>query len=166
MQAGPGRVDVHRALLHGGEALGRHEPERVGRDRGVHGHDVGLGDEVVERVGGVLGERRRDAHGDLALGTGVDLRGASGARSCAARTALERDRQQTLGREPVEVIGGECAADPGLGGHLVPAHRVWPARDLVVDAAPSGVPERTQGLQRIHRSILSLTRIDKYPCRG
>ena len=103
----------------------------------------------------------RNADGDVALGTGVDLRGASRTRAGAARAALECDGEQAFGREPVEVIGGERAADPDLGGHLISAHRAGLARDVLVDAAPGGVPKRAQGLQRVHSTNLSLTNIDK-----
>ena len=55
---GPGGVDVDRAVLHARRtASAPIIPSGLGRDRGVHRHDVGLGEQVVERVGGVGGER-------------------------------------------------------------------------------------------------------------
>ncbi len=54
---GPGRVQVERAFPHAGELLGADEPVAVGGDGRVHRDHVGLGEQVVERVGGVGCER-------------------------------------------------------------------------------------------------------------
>ena len=52
VEGGPGRVQVDRARLHAGELVGADQADRVGRDHGVHRDDVGLGQQVVELVGG------------------------------------------------------------------------------------------------------------------
>ncbi len=64
VQLRPGGVDVHGAVLHGGELLGADHPRRLGCHRRVHRDDVGLGQQVVELVRGrrVVGIERDDLH--------------------------------------------------------------------------------------------------------
>ena len=65
VQAGASRVQVEGAVAHRRELIGPHHAERLGRRRGVHRHDVGLGQHRFERVVGRLGRvrvERDDVH--------------------------------------------------------------------------------------------------------
>jgi hypothetical protein len=66
---------------------------------------------------------RRDADGDLVIRAGIELRRPPCSRPRAAGAALVRDGEQALGREPVEVVGGERSADAGGGRRLFAADR-------------------------------------------
>ena len=66
MELRAGAVDVDRVLLHRRELRRADEALGLGGDRRVHRDDVGLGEQVVERVGGVGRVRvvRDDAHAE------------------------------------------------------------------------------------------------------
>ena len=107
VQPGAGGVDVDRAFLHAGELLGADHLGRLGRDRRVHRHDVGLGEQVVERVGGVGCERvvADDLHAEAGEAPG---RGP-------AHRAVAHDAHGLAGQLPgPEALVGDGAVAVGL----------------------------------------------------
>ena len=117
MQAGAGRVEVHRALAHRGEGVLVHQAQRLGRRRRVHGDDVGLGQQGVERVvGGVVGVRVERDHGH-----------AESLEAPLHRPAHRTEPDQPGGSPgdlpgPVALVRDRAAAVEIAGAHLAVGH--------------------------------------------
>lgn len=96
------------------------------------------GDEGVVAGGGLDGEGAPRA--DVMLGR------SAGARAGASVSAREDDVEQSCGGEPVEVVGGELAGDPGRSRRVVASDGVDLGDDEVVEAAPARVAEESERL--------------------
>ena len=134
--------------------VGAHQPERLGRDGGVHRHDVGLGQQVVEAVGGVVGERVAGDHahaealeapaGGPADGAQPDEAGGAAGELPAAE-ALVGDRAVAVHLALAHVaVGGDEVAGDGeqeADGELGHAVGVAPGRPQHGDALGGGAGE-------------------------
>ena len=100
---------------------------------------------------------------ELALGTPVQLGGASGAGTAAPFRAAELDVEQPRGSELVEVEGGQRPRDTHGRARRIAAHRFGLGDDVAVERSPHRIVEDGDGgdvdVEAIH--LLKLTGLDK-----
>lgn len=143
--------------------LGRSHQRGPDRTGPVGGHRIGK-ESGQQAIGA-----RRDRDGDFVSGPAVMLGGPARTGSGLPGRPGVTGGEQAGVREPVQVVGRECAADPSGLGRFVTTNRMVLACDVLVQPAPDGIGKFGQDeasvgfvpILSVHTPTLSPMSLDK-----